>query len=114
MNERQKPFIDSAPVAVARLVGALRSWAVVVGALAGAACGGEGPTQPAAATQLTFTVPPSNTVAGASIAPAVHVTARDRSGNTATQFTGTVTVALGANPSGGTLTGTTSVAAVSG
>src|SRR5439155_17112965 len=34
--------------------------------------------------------------------------------NTATGFTGTVTVALGANPGGGTLSGTTSVAAVNG
>src|SRR5439155_3941519 len=44
----------------------------------------------------------------------VRVTARDASGNTVTSYTGLITVALGANPSGGTLAGTTSVNAVSG
>src|SRR5204863_136868 len=67
---------------------------------------------PGTAAQLAFTVQPTNTTAGATITPAVQVTARDAQGNTATVFTGTVTVATGANPSGGTLTGTTSVAAV--
>ncbi len=68
----------------------------------------------AAASQLVFTVQPSNATAGAAIAPPVEVTARDPFGNTATGFTGIVTMALGANPSGGTLTGSTSVAAVAG
>ncbi len=67
-----------------------------------------------AATQLSLTVQPSNTVAGAAITPAVQVTALDGQGNTATGFTGNVTVALGANPGGGTLSGTTTVAAVGG
>ncbi|PYO73699.1 MAG: hypothetical protein DMD67_15220, partial [Gemmatimonadetes bacterium] len=67
-----------------------------------------------AAAQLVFTVEPSNTTAGATITPAVQVTAEDALGNTATGFTGTVTVALEANPGGGTLSGTTSVAAVNG
>src|SRR5207247_384261 len=53
---------------------------------------------PGAATQLAFTVQPTNTAAGAPITPAVQVTARDASGNTATQFTGNITVALGAGP----------------
>src|SRR5207249_3849569 len=35
-------------------------------------------------------------------------------GNTATGFTGNVTMALGANPGSGTLSGTTTVAAVAG
>src|SRR6266513_5513067 len=63
-----------------------------------------------AATQLVFTVQPRDVTAGASIAPAVQLTARDAQGNTATGFTGDVTVAMGANPGGGTLTGTTTVA----
>src|SRR5439155_782038 len=46
--------------------------------------------------------------------PAVRVTARDGSGNTGTSYTGLITVAIGANPGGGTLSGTTSVNAVSG
>src|SRR5439155_141384 len=66
------------------------------------------------ATQLVFTGQPSNTAAGAAITPAVQVTARDGQGNTATGFTGNVTVAIGTNPSGGTLAGTATVAAVSG
>src|SRR5207249_1348985 len=69
---------------------------------------------PGAATELVFTVEPSNAVAGAAITPAVQVTARDAQGNTATGFTGTVTVALDANPGSGTLSGTTAVAAVAG
>ena len=69
---------------------------------------------PGAATELVFTVEPSNAAAGAAITPAVQVTARDAQGNTATGFTGTVTVALDANPASGTLSGTTAVAAVAG
>jgi alpha-tubulin suppressor-like RCC1 family protein len=67
-----------------------------------------------AATQLVFTVQPSNTTARAPITPAVQVTARDALGNPATSFTGDVTVAIGTNPGGGTLSGTTTVAAVAG
>src|SRR4029077_13283302 len=69
---------------------------------------------PGAASTLQFTVQPSTTVAGATITPAVQVTALDAQGNTATGFTGNVSVAIGTNPGGGTLTGTTTVAAVSG
>ncbi|HMA47209.1 MAG TPA: hypothetical protein VKP11_08425, partial [Frankiaceae bacterium] len=69
---------------------------------------------PGAATQLAITTPPTNTMAATAITPAVAVTARDALGNTATGFTGDVTVAIGANPSGGTLSGTTTVAAVAG
>src|SRR5436853_9073 len=67
-----------------------------------------------AATQLSFSVQPSNTVAGAAITPAMQVTALDGQGNTATGFTGNVTVALGANPGSGALSGTTTVAPVAG
>src|SRR5207247_1273308 len=67
-----------------------------------------------AATHLVVSVQPSNATAGASITPAVQVTALDGQGNTATGFTGNVTVALGANPGSGTLSGTTTVAAVAG
>src|SRR5207249_1447188 len=61
---------------------------------------------PAAATALVFSVEPTNTVAGAAITPAVQVTAQDGNGNTATGFTGSITVAIGTNPSSGTLSGT--------
>src|SRR3989442_316441 len=69
---------------------------------------------PGTATQLVFTVQPTNTAAGASITPALQVTAEDPLGNTDPAFTGNVTVALGANPGSGTLSGTTTVAAVAG
>src|SRR5213079_3172237 len=69
---------------------------------------------PGTATQLAFTVQPSNTVAGAEISPAVQVTALDPAGNPVPSFTGSVTVALGTNPGGSTLSGTTTVAAVNG
>src|SRR4029077_13614224 len=66
------------------------------------------------ASELVFTVEPSNATAGVAIAPAVQVTARDAQGNSETAFTGNVTVALGANPGGGTLAGTAAMAAVGG
>ncbi len=69
---------------------------------------------PGAASQLAFTVPPVATIAGATIRPAVQVTARDALGNTATGFAGNMTVAIATNPAGGTLSGTTTVAAVAG
>src|SRR5439155_822465 len=43
-----------------------------------------------------------------------QVTAQDAQGNTATPFTGSIGLAIVSNPGGGTLAGTTSVAAVSG
>src|SRR5216117_3177488 len=69
---------------------------------------------PGTATRLAFTVQPSNTVAGAAISPAVQVTALDAAGNPVPSFTGSVTVALGTNPGGSTLSGTTTVAAANG
>lgn len=65
-------------------------------------------------TALAFSVQPSSGPAGIPIAPAVRVTARDAQGNTVTTFTGNVTVAIAANPGAGTLSGTTTVAAVAG
>jgi hypothetical protein len=67
-----------------------------------------------AATQLLFTVQPSNAPAGATIAPAVRVTALDALGNVSTSFIDIVTLAIGTNPAGGTLAGTTAIAAVNG
>src|SRR5207249_1397583 len=69
---------------------------------------------PGTAAKLVFTVQPSNTAAGAAITPAVQVTAQDALGNTASGFTGTGTVALGTNPTGATLAGTTTVTAAGG
>ncbi|HEX4600692.1 MAG TPA: PKD domain-containing protein [Gemmatimonadales bacterium] len=69
---------------------------------------------PGPATRLTFTAQPTTTSAGAAISPPVRVAAQDGAGNTDGTFTGTITIALGTNPSGGTLTGTQSVNAVNG
>ncbi len=66
------------------------------------------------AARLAFVVQPSNTNVGATIAPAVQVAAQDAGGNTVTTFTGNVAIAIGTNPAGGTLSGTTPVQAVAG
>jgi hypothetical protein len=68
----------------------------------------------AAATQLDFTVHPTTTVAGATIAPPVEVTVKDSFGNPVRTFVGDVTLAISVNPGGGTLSGTTTVAIANG
>ena len=86
------------------------------------ACGGEeaaGPGQqqqppPPTAAQLAFIVGPATAEAGVSITPAVVVTIQDVLGNVVTDATDAVMVAIGANPGGGTLSGTTKVSAVGG
>ena len=79
------------------------------------ACGGDaGPTQPAAPTKLVFTVHPTNAAGAQLITPPVQITVQDASGNTVTNATTTVTVALGANPGAATLSGTLTVAAIQG
>jgi len=63
------------------------------------------------ATHLAFTVQPSTTTAGLVITPAVVVVAQNSSGNADTTYSNSVTVAIGANPGGGTLSGTSTVTA---
>jgi hypothetical protein len=58
--------------------------------------------------------PPASTTAGVAFSPALSVTAKDALNQTATSFTGNVTLAITANPGGGTLGGTFTVAAVAG
>jgi len=69
---------------------------------------------PPAATHLGFARQPQTTQAGSAITPAVKVAALDDAGNLVPAFTGPVTIALDANPAGGTLAGTLSVPAVNG
>jgi len=69
---------------------------------------------PGAASQLVFTVQPTNALQTVAISPPVQVTAEDALGNPVTAFTGTVTVAIGTNPGGGSLSGTKGIAAVNG
>jgi hypothetical protein len=66
------------------------------------------------ATKLAFTQAPVTTSAGSTITPAVRVAIQDASGNTVTSATAQVTLAIEANPGGGTLSGTTTVSAVNG
>ncbi len=70
--------------------------------------------QAGAATKLAFTQVPVNTGAGSTITPAVRVAVQDAAGNTVTSATDAVTLAIGANPSGGVLSGTLTVNAVNG
>ncbi len=66
------------------------------------------------ATKLSIGTQPSNTQAGNSINPPVTVLIQDANGNLVTTETRSVTIALGANPAGGTLAGTKTVSAVGG
>jgi hypothetical protein len=64
-------------------------------------------------TQLAFKTQPASAVAGAAIG-SFQVEVRDASGNVVAGATNAVTIAIGANPGGAALTGTTTVNAVSG
>jgi VCBS repeat-containing protein len=67
-----------------------------------------------AATKLAFAQAPVNTSAGSPITPAVKVAIQDAAGNTVTSATDAITIAIGNNPAGGTLSGTKTVGAVNG
>ena len=67
-----------------------------------------------AAAKLAFTAQPTNTTAGVAISPAVQITVQDSQGNTVTTATNQITIAIGTNPSTGTLSGTAQVTAVAG
>src|SRR5207249_1899123 len=69
---------------------------------------------PGAATQLAFTIQPTTATAGAPITPPVDERAQDTTINTAPGITGNVTVTNGTRPAGGTLAGTTTLAAIGG
>src|SRR6185295_19185645 len=72
------------------------------------------PQPPPPATHLVFSTQPTSAQAGATITPAVQVSALDASNNVVGGFTGSITVAIGTNPGGGTLSGTLTVTATSG
>ena len=69
---------------------------------------------PAASAQLAFTTQPGGGTGGTAWTTQPVVTVRDAYGNTVTTDTSSVTLAIGTNPSGGILSGTTTVAAVAG
>ena len=94
-----------------------RSVAMCVGVAIVTGCGGKepsGPPPPPVPTQLAFTAQPSQAFPDSLIAPAIKVEVRGASGTRIPGATNTVTIALGGNPGGATLGGTTSVAAVDG
>src|SRR5439155_1629593 len=66
------------------------------------------------AAKLLFTAQPSNAAAGPANTPPVQVAVQDAQGNTVTTATTSITVAIGTNPASGTLSDTTTVAAVNG
>ena len=76
-------------------------------------CGNE-PAGPPAPTKLGFVTQPSTTAAAQLIAPAVQIAIQDPFGRTVTGAENAVTIALGANPGGATLSGTLTVYAVAG
>jgi hypothetical protein len=70
---------------------------------------------PAAADHLLFLQPPTDSAAGQTISPAVVVAVVDAFGNVVTGDSGdAVTLSLGANPAGGTLSGTLTVTVTNG
>jgi hypothetical protein len=72
------------------------------------------PPPPPPPTHLGFTQQPQTTNAGATITPPVQVAALDAAEHVVQGFTGAITLALGANPGGGTLSGGAPVNAVNG
>jgi autotransporter-associated beta strand protein len=73
------------------------------------------PVTPAAADHLVFLQQPTDTPGGQTITPAVMVAVVDQFGNVVTgDNSDTVTLAIGNNPSSGTLSGTLNVAVVNG
>src|SRR2546427_357783 len=91
-------------------------WLLSVGlAAAAAGCGGDtGPTTPTVPAQLAFTVQPTTTTIEGTISPAVQVEIQDAAGARVADARDPVTLAIGTNPSRGTLFGTTTVNAVDG
>ena len=59
-----------------------------------------------AATQLVFNPSPSDSEAGVAFPTQPVVEVQDAGGNPVTTYVGNVTLAIGTNPSGGTLAGT--------
>ena len=97
-----------------------RSISVIAAVVLAAACDATGNpiiglgTSGGGASRLAFTVQPSNATAGVTISPAVAVVAQNASGSADTNFANSVSIAIGTNPGGGTLSGTTTVTATGG
>ena len=92
---------------------AAASMLLMVGVIV-AGCGGGGSAPNPIPTKVGFTAQPSNTAVSVAITPAVKVTVEDASGSPVTSSTAPITIAIGNNPGGATLGGTTSQNAASG
>ena len=77
-------------------------------------CGGGGTSPSPTPTKLAFTAQPAATSVGGVITPAVKVAVQNSSGIAVASSTDPITLVLGSNAGGGTLSGTTVVNAVSG
>lgn len=64
--------------------------------------------------QLVFAVQPSSAVVGVAITPAIEVAALDANGQVVTAYSDSVRMTIATNPTGGRLSGTTTVVAVDG
>ena len=94
---------------------AWKQWLVRIGGILVVACAEPiAPTSSPPPVQLVFTMQPSSATAGVAIDPVVAVAIEDAFGALVPSATNVVTVAIGTNAGGGTLTGTVSVAAVAG
>ena len=67
-----------------------------------------------AAKKLAFSVQPSNAEVGVAISPAIQVQVQDAEGNLVSTAKDSITLAIGTNPGGSTLSGTLTVVAVGG
>jgi hypothetical protein len=74
----------------------------------------EYPVTPSDVSRLVFTVQPSETISGDIMSPAIELEIQNKAGNRIQNADDYVTIALGGNPAGGTLSGTTTVQAVNG
>ena len=119
IRARKRPAIESAFTTSAAIGQGLFTW-TIPGALAPtetlvAINGDVLNTAPTAITKaLRFVVQPGTEVLNTSFSPAVTVRAVTQSGQTVTTYTSNIVVSLGTNPTGATLGGTLTQAAVSG
>lgn len=104
--------VDTTGLATGTGVGAVTITAVGRGEPGNAVLSvGASPTTP---TRVAFSAQPTTSTAGQALSPAIEVELRDVSGNLVTSARNAVTLAIAANPGGGTLAGTKTVTAVNG
>jgi alpha-tubulin suppressor-like RCC1 family protein len=89
-----------------------RPLVLLISALAIASC--KDSTGPNAASQLAFTVQPTNAMIDSAIVPAITVTVEDAAGNVVTTGNQLITIALLANPGNANLGGTATIVAIGG